>query len=47
MHLLKNNNNNNNDAIVYPYHCINFTIEGESYRAVAHKANELFDKFRR
>jgi hypothetical protein len=35
------------NAIIYAYYCVNFTIEGESYGAVAHKANEPFDKLRR
>jgi hypothetical protein len=47
MHLLKNNNNNNNDTIVYPYYYTDFIIKGESYGAVAYKANKLFDKLRR
>ena len=32
------------DAIIYAYYCANFAIEGESYDAVAHKANKPFDK---
>ena len=35
------------DAIIYAYYCADFTIEGESYGTVAHKANELFDELRR
>jgi hypothetical protein len=35
------------NAIIYAYHCANFTIKGESYGAVAHKANEPFNELRR
>jgi hypothetical protein len=35
------------NVIIYAYYCANFTIEGESYGAVAHKANKLFNELRR
>jgi hypothetical protein len=35
------------NAIIYVYHCADFTIEGESYDTVAHKANEPFNELRR
>jgi hypothetical protein len=35
------------DTIIYAYYCVNFIIEGESYHAVAYKANELFNKLRK
>jgi hypothetical protein len=35
------------DAIVYPYYCTNFNIEGESYSAVAYKANKPFNELRK
>jgi hypothetical protein len=35
------------DAIIYAYHYANFTIKDESYGAVAHKANEPFNKLRK
>jgi hypothetical protein len=35
------------DAIIYAYHCADFVIEGESYGAIAYKANESFNELRR
>jgi hypothetical protein len=35
------------DTIIYAYYYANFTIENESYGAVAHKANKSFNELRR
>jgi hypothetical protein len=43
----KRNGGSLRDAIIYAYYCANFIIEGESYDAVAHKANEPFNKLRK
>jgi hypothetical protein len=43
----KRNGGSLKDTIIYAYYCANFIIEGESYSAVAHKANKLFNELRR
>jgi hypothetical protein len=35
------------NTIIYAYYYADFTIEGESYGAVAYKANEPFNELRR